>query len=98
MLGNTQLMRNTFQYSSVFLVLPGTGEYKLGKSWYLVLDQECERSSILAIYVENERIHAGSERKAWAADHHVAMHEAYLSIQDAAQKRRPTSQSAGLWA
>ena len=47
--------------------------------------------------MDDERIHAGSERKAWAESHQVATCEAYLGIQDAARKRLPPSQSAGAW-
>ena len=49
LLGNLKLMSNPFQYSSVCLDLPGTGEYKPRKSWYSVLDQGGDLSSILAI-------------------------------------------------
>ena len=44
--------------------------------------------------MDDEIIHAVSDREAWDADHQVAMHEAYLEIQDAAWKRLPISKSA----
>ena len=47
--------------------------------------------------MDYERIHAGSERKAWPEDHQVEMHEAYPGIQGAAWKQCPPSQSAGAW-
>ena len=90
-------MSNNFQYSSVCLNLPGTGEYKPGKSWYSILDQEGELASILAIYVDDEIIHAEYEINDWAKARQVAMRKAYLGIQDAALKRRPPSQSAISW-
>ena len=95
LLVNYQLMSNNFQYSSVSLNLPGTGEYKPRKSWYSVLDKEGELAFILAIYVDNEIIHAGSEIKDWVADHQVATRKTYIGIQDATQKRCPPSQSVG---
>ena len=97
LLGNPQLMSNPLKYSSVCINLPRTGEYKRGKYWYSVLDQWGELTSILYIYVDIERIHAVSERKAWAAAHQVAMRKDYLGIQDAARKRRPPYQIEGAW-
>ena len=47
LLGNPPLMRNPFQYSSVCINLPGTGEYKPGKYWHSVIYQEGELASIL---------------------------------------------------
>ena len=54
-------------------------------------------ASILAIYVDDERIHSGTEEEAWTAAHLVATRESYLGIQDAARKRRPPTQAAGTW-
>ena len=55
-------------------------------------------ATILATFVDDERIHARSEPIAWNAAHQVATRESYLGIQDAARKRRPPSQNAGAWA
>ena len=48
--------------------------------------------------MDDEIIHAGYERKAWAAAHQVATREAHIGIQCVAQKQRPPSQNAESWA
>ena len=53
---------------------------------------------MLAIFVDDERIHHSTEEGAWKAARQVATRESYLGIQDAARKRRPPSQNAGAWA
>ena len=88
-------MSNTFQYTSVCLNFSGTGEYKPINYLYSNLDQEGKLVSILAIYVNGERIHAGCERKTWDADHQVAARKDYLGIQEEARKWRPPYKSAG---
>ena len=94
-LGNLQ---NPFQTSGVKLNLPGNEDYDPSLSWYSLIDAAGLLASILVIYVDDERINADSETKAWDASHQVATRESYLGIQDAARKRRPPSQTPGAWA
>ena len=98
MKGNPKNPKNPFAYQLVVLNLPGSDIYDPTKPWFFILDFDGKLATILVIYVDDERIHASTEEKAWAASHQVATREAYLGIQDAARKRRPPSQNAGAWA
>ena len=89
---------NPFNMKEVRLNLPGTRSYNPGKGWFSALDFQGNLASTLALYVDDERVHAGSRERAWAAAHQIASRESYLGIQDAARKRRPPSQAAGAWA
>ena len=89
---------NPFQIGRVRLNLPGSTDYTPSLPWISLLDLAEQLATLLAIYVDDERIHANSEKAALQAAHQVASRESYLGIQDAARKRRPPSQNAGAWA
>jgi hypothetical protein len=89
---------NPFQTSGAQLNLPGDENYDPSSPWFSLIDRYGLLAAILAIYVDDERINAGTEDKAWKASHQVSTRESYLGIQDAARKRRPPSQSPGAWA
>ena len=80
------------------LIFLEQGNINPGKSWYSVLNQESEIAYILAIYMDDERIYAGYERKDWYTAHQVTARKAYLSIKDEVWKRLTPSQSSGVWA
>lgn len=82
----------------VVLNLPGSANYSPGQPWFYLERKDGSMASILAIYVDNQRIHAPSENDAYEAARQVASQESYLGIQDAARKRRAPSQQAGAWA
>lgn len=88
---------NPFHVGEVSLNLPGETDYEPSKPWFCGLNKDGNMASILAIYVDDERIHSGTEEEAWTAAHLVATRESYLGIQDAARKRRPPTQAAGAW-
>ena len=92
------LRNNPFRYESVRVNLPGTAEYDPTQHWYQTLDYDGNLAAMLAIFVDDERIHHSTEEGAWKAARQVATRESYLGIQDAARKRRPPSQNAGAWA
>ena len=98
MKGDLTIPSNPFQTSTARLNLPGTKTYVPSMAWFSLIDREGNLSSILVIYVDDERVQASTENKAWLASHQVAARESYLGIQDAARKRRPPSQSPGAWA
>ena len=89
---------NPFRYSEVSLNLPGTNDYVPGVAWFSILRETGELAAILAIFVDNERVHAPSELDAKVAARQVECREFYLEIQDAARKRRPPSQQPVTWA
>ena len=89
---------NPFHYHHVRLNLPGSDSYSPALPWFSIIDSVGELAGILAIYVDDERIHHSTENGAWLAARQVATRESYLGIQDAARKRRPPSQNAGAWA
>ena len=92
------IISNPFEHSHVELNLPGMIEYTPGRPWFAVIAHDGSMASALAIYVDDERIHASSCDKAHQCARQVASRESYLGIQDAARKRRPPSQQAGAWA
>ena len=96
--GDPSQLDNPFCYKSVELNLPGTETYDPTLSWFRVMDHNDQLAAILAIYVDDERVHCSSEDLAWKAAHQIATRESYLGIQDAARKRRQPSQNAGAWA
>ena len=96
--GNPNDSSNPFSYSRVELNLPGSRDYDPSVPWFRTMTSDNLLATLLAIYVDDERIHASSEEKAWLAAHQLATRESYLGIQDAARKRRPPSQNAGAWA
>ena len=89
---------NPFHYHEVRLNLPGSKSYCPGQPWFSLRRYDNELSSILAIYVDDERVQAPSYELAVLAARQVASRESYLGVQDAARKRRPPSQQAGAWA
>jgi hypothetical protein len=92
-------LKNPFEYASVRLNLPGSENYDPSLPWYSVLDFKGLLAALLATYVDDERVNANSEERAWQAAHQIGSRESYLGIQDAARKRRPPSQrNAGAWA
>ena len=90
--------KNPFRYSRVVLNLPGSPDYTPGQPWFYLERKDGTMASILAIYVDDQRIHAPTEEDAYVSARQVASREAYLGIQDAARKRRAPSQQAGAWA
>ena len=96
--GLTNDETNPFHISKVITNLPGEAEYDPSKPWFYSINKDDNMASVLAIYVDDERIHSSTEEGAWEAAHLVSTRESYLGIQDAARKRRPPTQVAGAWA
>jgi hypothetical protein len=92
LLGNPLNKVNPFHTSGVKLNLPGTESYDLTIPWFSLMQFDDLLASILATFVDDERVHAASKKLAWNCVHQIATREAYLGIQDAARKRRPPSQ------
>jgi hypothetical protein len=90
--------KNPFHFCDVRLNLPGNNDYSPNLSWFSTMDSHGKLAAILAIFVDDERIHHSTEEGAWLSARQVATRESYLGIQDAARKRRPPSQNAGAWA
>ena len=95
MLGFPWFDGNPFEYSSIKLNLPGSANYTPAQPWFSVITKRGSMASVLAIYVDDQRVHASSENIAYLAVRQVASRENYLGIQDAARKRRPPSQCVG---
>ena len=89
--------KNPFHYHEVKLNLPGSKDYIPGAPWFATLRKDGSLASLLAIYVDDETIHASTKILAQQSARQVALRERYLGIQDAARKRRPPSQQAGAW-
>lgn len=85
--------KKPFGYSEVKLNLPCLLNYNLSKPWYYLVNRNNEFSSVLAIYVDDQSIHAPSETEK-AGDQQRML----LRLQDASRKRRPQLQQGGMWA
>ena len=76
---------NPFRYQEV-VFLPGSKSYTPGQPWFYLVRGDGIMSSILAAYVDDQRIHAPSEEDVYLAARQVVSRESYLGIQDAARK------------
>ena len=57
-----------FRYAQVILNLSGSKSYTLGQPWFYLQRNNKSTASILAIYVDNQRIHTPSKEYAYIAD------------------------------
>ena len=77
--------------------LPGTKSYCPGQPWFSLQCYDDKLASILAIYVDDERVQVPTCKLVVEAATQVALRETYLGIQEVARKRRPPLQQARAW-
>lgn len=96
--GSPSSSLNPLRFHGATVNLPGSINYDPSQPWFTISRKDGSPATVLATYVDDERIHGDSYDNVWMAAHQVASRECYLGIQDAARKRRPPSQMAGAWA
>jgi hypothetical protein len=90
---------NVFFWQKVHLNLPGLGGYDPLRSWVskLRLDDPTELAADLFTFVDDLRPCGNSKAQAWQAARRAASILNGQGLQDAARKRRGSSQSQGAW-
>jgi hypothetical protein len=90
---------NVFFWKKVHLNLPGLDDYDPSRSWVSKLhsDDPKDLAADLFTFVDNLRPCGNSKAQAWQAARRAASILNWLGLQDAARKRRDSSQSPGAW-
>jgi len=90
---------NPFRWDEAVTNLPGSDDYDPSKPWIFKLRKNdgCLACDVF-IYVDDLRVTGCTRLEAWKACRKVCSTLNHLGIQDAARKRRDSSQTAGAWA
>jgi hypothetical protein len=92
-------LKNVFRWDRVRMNLPGMVEYDPSLPWVSKVRNNDERiAADLFTFVDDLRPTGGSKKDTWWAARQAASTLNHLGIQDAARKRRDSSQSPGAWA
>ena len=97
-MGDPKDKSNPFTWEIIRLNLPGTQDYDATLPWILKMRYDGKLAAGLVQYIDDLRIMAATKALAWAASSRMAKGLAYLGLQDAARKRRESSQKPGAWA
>lgn len=89
---------NVFRWSFVKLNLPGSDSYDPSEPWVSLRREDGTLAAFVVLFVDDLRVMGGSERDCWLACRQIASHFNFLGVQDAARKRRSSSQQPGAWA
>jgi hypothetical protein len=97
--GNPSDPKNALRYDRVKLNLPGSKDFDptlpMTMKWNDATDQ---LAGDVITFVDDLRASGFDSENAWAVARQVAARLQYLGIQDAARKRRPSTQKPGAWA
>ena len=96
--GDPAVESNIFRWSSVRLNCPGDPHYDPSKPWVSKVREDGVIASDLVGYVDDLRPSGPSRQEAWKAARRTASILNHLGLQDAARKRRDSSQTPGAWA
>jgi hypothetical protein len=97
--GNGLEKKNIFRWYKVRLNLPGSQEYDPELPWVSKVREDGKTLAADAFYfVDDARPTGPSKKEAWQAARKVGSTFSWLGIQDAARKRRDSSQRPGAWA
>ena len=90
---------NALRYDRVILNLPGMADFDPSKpnvmKWNDIVDR---LAGDIITFVDDLRASGYDRENAWQVTRQISSRLQYLGIQDAARKRRPSSQSGGAWA
>jgi len=98
MLGDRHDKENVFRWDQVVLNLPGSADYDPTKPWVYKSRKDGSIAADIHKYVDDARETAPTEPEVDLASSRVAKLAAYFGCQDAARKRRNSSQTPGAWA
>lgn len=97
-LGDRMDEGNVFRWSYVQLNLPGSTNYDPSQPWVSLRRKDGSLAAFVVLFVDDLRVMAGTERDCWLACRQVSSTFNFLRVQDAARKRRSSSQQPGAWA
>jgi hypothetical protein len=94
--GSPRDMKTPFRWDWVRMNLPGSENYCCSKPWVSKV-RACDRriAADFLSFVDDVRPMGPTIKECWLAARHVGSQLNYLGIQDAAQKRRDSSQDPG---
>ena len=97
--GDRNARSNSLRWDRVILNLPGDPAFDPTRPWVMKWDDTFNRlaGDILA-FIDDLRASGATLEQAWQVARQIASRLQYLGIQDAARKRRPSSQTPGAWA
>lgn len=98
MLGNPTDPENVYRWDRVVLNLPGDKSYDASMPWVHKARSDGVIAADLHKYVDDVRVTAPTQPEVERASSVVAKRAAYHGAQDAARKRRKSSQKPGSWA
>jgi len=97
--GNPVDEGNALRYDRVILNLPGMPEFDPTKPNVMKWNDSVDRlAGDIITFVDDLRASGYDRENAWQVARQITSRLQYLGIQDAARKRRPSSQSGGAWA
>jgi hypothetical protein len=97
--GNPIAKNNALRYDRVILNLPGMEDFEPAKPNVMKWNDEVDRlAGDLVTFVDDVRTSGYDRENAWQVARQIMSRLQYLGIQDAARKRRPSSQKGGAWA
>ena len=98
-MGDRLCIKNIFRWDFVRMNLPGSDAYDPSLPWVSKVRADDGRiASDLFTFVDDGRPTGSSRKNAWLATRRSASMLNHLGIQDAARKRRDSSQCPGAWA
>ena len=97
--GNPLDAGNALRYDRVILNLPGMPDFDPSKPNVMKWNDTVDRlAGDIITFVDDLRASGYDRENAWQVARQITSRLQYLGIQDAARKRRPSSQSGGAWA
>ena len=96
-MGDRHDVHNVFRYSKVVENLPGMAKYDPTKPWVYKARDDGVIAADVVIYVDDLRPSGPTEVDCWMAAQRISAGLAQLGMQDAARKRRISSQEPGAW-
>jgi hypothetical protein len=97
--GNPLDEGNALRYDRVLLNLPGMAGFDPSKPNVMKWNDMVDRlAGDIITFVDDLRASGYDRENAWQVARQITSRLQYLGIQDAARKRRPSSQSGGAWA
>ena len=97
-MGDCHKQHNIFRWSKIRLNLPGYHDYNPSLPWVSNIQEDGSLAADIFQYVDDVRPTGNNEDECWEACHTYGLRVNHLGLQDAAQKRRPPSQTPGPWA
>lgn len=96
-IGDRKKKENSFHWKQIKKILPFLAKYKASLPKSKQVQINGRHGLEIVVYVDGVRFFACTEDLAWQASSRVAKGLCWLSLQDAARKRRRASKRPGAW-